>query len=125
MDCRHRLRCCVKDVALVKQDVLKASGASGVMICKGDGVCRWCTVPRWRSSKAKLEDYLEKYTKTSAATAGTRPGSSSRNPGSSLQRPPCCLPELAPSSRWPEWKDGSLQRIALGDGIAIGPATVN
>ena len=35
--CATRLRCTVKDVALVKQDVLKASGASGV-ICKGDGV---------------------------------------------------------------------------------------
>ena len=35
--CATRLRCTVKDAALVKQDVLKASGASGV-ICKGNGV---------------------------------------------------------------------------------------
>ena len=35
--CATRLRCTVTDAALVKQDVLKASGASGV-ICKGNGV---------------------------------------------------------------------------------------
>ena len=35
--CATRLRCTVKDAAPVRRDVLKASGASGV-ICKGNGV---------------------------------------------------------------------------------------
>lgn len=55
--CATRLRCTVKDVALVKQDVLKASGASGV-ICKGDGV-QVVYGPKVAVIKAKLEDYLE------------------------------------------------------------------
>ena len=55
--CATRLRCTVKDAALVKQDVLKASGASGV-ICKGNGV-QVVYGPKVAVIKAKLEDYLE------------------------------------------------------------------
>ena len=55
--CATRLRCTVNDAALVKQDVLKASGASGV-ICKGNGV-QVVYGPKVAVIKAKLEDYLE------------------------------------------------------------------
>ena len=81
--CATRLRCTVKDVALVKQDVLKASGASGV-ICKGDGV-QVVYGPKVAVIKAKLEDYLEMHLRPRR-----RPQHPPRRPPQ--QRIPCCLP---------------------------------
>lgn len=69
--CATRLRCTVKDAALVRQDVLKASGASGV-ICKGNGV-QVVYGPKVAVIKAKLEDYLENAPKTPAATTTPAP----------------------------------------------------
>ena len=65
--CATRLRCTVKDAALVRQDALKASGASGV-ICKGNGV-QVVYGPKVAVIKAKLEDYLEKMPANAAAPA--------------------------------------------------------
>lgn len=55
--CATRLRCTVYDSALVKDDVLKASGASGV-IHKGNGV-QIIYGPRVTVIKSNFEDYLE------------------------------------------------------------------
>ena len=82
--CATRLRCTVKDAALVRQDVLKASGASGV-ICKGNGV-QVVYGPKVAVIKAKLEDYLENAPKTPAAAATPAPAAPAQ------QRIPCCLP---------------------------------
>lgn len=118
--CGHatRLRCTVKDAALVKQDVLKASGASGV-ICKGNGVHGWCTVPKVAVIKAK---------------AGRLSGKCARP----RQRPRALAPATAPQPRQqPQgyravcYLNGTVVPLAgegqplpagtLGDGIAIEP----
>ena len=90
--CATRLRCTVKDAALVRQDVLKASGASGV-ICKGNGV-QVVYGPKVAVIKAKLEDYLENAPKTPAATATPAPAAAPCSPGSSRKGyRAVCLPE--------------------------------
>ena len=97
--CATRLRCTVKDAALVRQDVLKASGASGV-ICKGNGV-QVVYGPKVAVIKAKLEDYLENAPKTPAATAAPAPAAAPQ-PRQQPQRIPCLQPASpAPLSRWP------------------------
>lgn len=57
--CATRLRCTVNDAALVKEDVLRASGASGV-VKKGYGV-QVIYGPKVSVIKSNLEDYLEGY----------------------------------------------------------------
>ena len=109
--CATRLRCTVKDVALVKQDVLKASGASGV-ICKGDGV-QVVYGPKVAVIKAKLEDYLENAPKTPAATAA--PAAAAKDPVLSA----CLNGTVVPLA---EVKDEAFASGALGDGIAIEPS---
>lgn len=56
--CATRLRCTVFDPALVSDDMLKATGASGV-VHKGNGV-QVIYGPRVTVVKSNLEDYLEK-----------------------------------------------------------------
>ena len=87
--CATRLRCTVKDAALVRQDVLKASGASGV-ICKGNGV-QVVYGPKVAVIKAKLEDYLEMHLRP-GGDRSTRPGNGSPQPRQQPQRIPYCLP---------------------------------
>ena len=103
--CATRLRCTVKDAALVKQDVLKASGASGV-ICKGDGV-QVVYGPKVAVIKAKLEDYLENAPKTPAAHAAKDTVLSA-----------CLNGTVVPLA---DVKDEAFASGALGDGIAIEP----
>ena len=55
--CATRLRCTVKDAALVNDGVLKATGASGV-VHKGQGV-QVIYGPNVTVIKSNLEDYLE------------------------------------------------------------------
>ena len=104
--CATRLRCTVKDVALVKQDVLKASGASGV-ICKGDGV-QVVYGPKVAVIKAKLEDYLENAPKTPAAHAAKDTVLSA-----------CLNGTVVPLA---DVKDEAFASGVLGDGIAIEPS---
>ena len=118
--CATRLRCTVKDVALVKQDVLKASGASGV-ICKGDGV-QVVYGPKVAVIKAKLEDYLENAPKTSAATAAPAPATAPAAPAAAAKDTvlaACLTGTVVPLA---EVKDEAFASGALGDGIAIEPA---
>ena len=117
--CATRLRCTVKDVALVKQDVLKASGASGV-ICKGDGV-QVVYGPKVAVIKAKLEDYLENAPKTSAATAAPAPATAPAAPAAAAKDTvlsACLNGTVVPLA---EVKDEAFASGALGDGIAIEP----
>ena len=55
--CATRLRCTVYDAALVKEDILRTSGASGV-VKKGNGV-QVIYGPKVSVIKSNLEDYLE------------------------------------------------------------------
>ena len=111
--CATRLRCTVKDVALVKQDVLKASGASGV-ICKGDGV-QVVYGPKVAVIKAKLEDYLENAPKTPAVTATPAPAA---HAAKDTVLSACLNGTVVPLA---EVKDEAFASGALGDGIAIEP----
>ena len=117
--CATRLRCTVKDAALVKQDVLKASGASGV-ICKGNGV-QVVYGPKVAVIKAKLEDYLENAPKTSAATAASAPATVPAAPAAAAKDTvlsACLNGTVVPLA---EVKDEAFASGALGDGIAIEP----
>ncbi len=110
--CATRLRCTVKDAALVRQDVLKASGASGV-ICKGNGV-QVVYGPKVAVIKAKLEDYLENAPKTPAATAAPPGGPAAKDTVLSA----CLNGTVVPLA---DVKDEAFASGALGDGIAIEP----
>lgn len=111
--CATRLRCTVKDAALVKQDVLKASGASGV-ICKGNGV-QVVYGPKVAVIKAKLEDYLENAPKTLAATATPAPAAPAAK---DTVLSACLNGTVVPLA---DVKDEAFASGALGDGIAIEP----
>ena len=118
--CATRLRCTVKDAALVRQDVLKASGASGV-ICKGNGV-QVVYGPKVAVIKAKLEDYLETAPKTPAAAAAPAPAAAPAAPAASAKDTvlaACLTGTVVPLA---EVKDEAFASGALGDGIAIEPA---
>ena len=118
--CATRLRCTVKDAALVKQDVLKASGASGV-ICKGNGV-QVVYGPKVAVIKAKLEDYLENAPKTPAAPAAPAPAAAPAAPAAAAKDTvlaACLAGTVVPLA---EVKDEAFASGALGDGIAIEPA---
>ena len=131
--CATRLRCTVKDAALVKQDVLKASGASGV-ICKGNGV-QVVYGPKVAVIKAKLEDYLENAPKTSAATAAPAPTTAPAAPATAPATPATAPATPAAAAKdtvlsaclngtvvpLAEVKDEAFASGALGDGIAIEP----
>ena len=117
--CATRLRCTVNDAALVKQDVLKASGASGV-ICKGNGV-QVVYGPKVAVIKAKLEDYLENAPKTPAATAAPAPATAPAAPAAAAKDTvlsACLNGTVVPLA---EVKDEAFASGALGDGIAIEP----
>ena len=111
--CATRLRCTVKDAALVKQDVLKASGASGV-ICKGNGV-QVVYGPKVAVIKAKLEDYLENAPKTPAAAATPAPAAPAAK---DTVLSACLNGTVVPLA---DVKDEAFASGALGDGIAIEP----
>ena len=111
--CATRLRCTVKDVALVKQDVLKVSGASGV-ICKGNGV-QVVYGPKVAVIKAKLEDYLENAPKTPAAAATPAPAAPAAK---DTVLSACLNGTVVPLA---DVKDEAFASGALGDGIAIEP----
>ena len=111
--CATRLRCTVKDAALVKQDVLKASGASGV-ICKGNGV-QVVYGPKVAVIKAKLEDYLENAPKTPAAAAAPAQAAPAAK---DTVLSACLNGTVVPLA---DVKDEAFASGALGDGIAIEP----
>ncbi len=118
--CATRLRCTVKDAALVRQDVLKASGASGV-ICKGNGV-QVVYGPKVAVIKAKLEDYLENAPKTPAAAAAPAPAAAPAAPAAAAKDTvlaACLTGTVVPLA---EVRDEAFASGALGDGIAIEPA---
>ena len=111
--CATRLRCTVKDVALVKQDVLKASGASGV-ICKGNGV-QVVYGPKVAVIKAKLEDYLESTPKNPVVAPSPAAAPAAKDTVLSA----CLNGTVVPLA---DVKDEAFASGVLGDGIAIEPS---
>ena len=110
--CATRLRCTVNDAALVKQDVLKASGASGV-ICKGNGV-QVVYGPKVAVIKAKLEDYLESTPKNPVVAPSPAAAPAAKDTVLSA----CLNGTVVPLA---DVKDEAFASGALGDGIAIEP----
>ena len=111
--CATRLRCTVNDAALVKQDVLKASGASGV-ICKGNGV-QVVYGPKVAVIKAKLEDYLESAPKDPVVAPSPAPAPAAKDTVLSA----CLNGTVVPLA---DVKDEAFASGVLGDGIAIEPS---
>ena len=111
--CATRLRCTVNDAALVKQDVLKASGASGV-ICKGNGV-QVVYGPKVAVIKAKLEDYLESTPKDPVVAPSPAAASAAKDTVLSS----CLNGTVVPLA---DVKDEAFASGVLGDGIAIEPS---
>ena len=111
--CATRLRCTVNDAALVKQDVLKASGASGV-ICKGNGV-QVVYGPKVAVIKAKLEDYLESTPKDPVVAPSPAAASAAKDTVLSA----CLNGTVVPLA---DVKDEAFASGVLGNGIAIEPA---
>lgn len=111
--CATRLRCTVNDAALVKQDVLKASGASGV-ICKGNGV-QVVYGPKVAVIKAKLEDYLESAPKNPVAAPSPAAAPAAKDTVLSA----CLNGTVVPLA---DVKDEAFASGVLGDGIAIEPS---
>ena len=110
--CATRLRCTVNDAALVKQDVLKASGASGV-ICKGNGV-QVVYGPKVAVIKAKLEDYLESAPQNPVVAPSPAAAPAAKDTVLSA----CLNGTVVPLA---DVKDEAFASGALGDGIAIEP----
>ena len=110
--CATRLRCTVKDAALVRQDVLKASGASGV-ICKGNGV-QVVYGPKVAVIKAKLEDYLESAPKDPVVAPSPAAAPAAKDTVLSA----CLNGTVVPLA---DVKDEAFASGVLGDGIAIEP----
>ena len=113
--CATRLRCTVKDAALVKQDVLKASGASGV-ICKGNGV-QVVYGPKVAVIKAKLEDYLESAPKDPGAAPS--PAAPAAPAAKDTVLSACLNGTVVPLA---DVKDEAFASGVLGNGIAIEPS---
>ena len=111
--CATRLRCTVNDAALVKQDLLKASGASGV-ICKGNGV-QVVYGPKVAVIKAKLEDYLESTPKDPVVAPSPAAASAAKDTVLSA----CLNGTVVPLA---DVKDEAFASGVLGDGIAIEPS---
>ena len=111
--CATRLRCTVNDAALVKQDVLKASGASGV-ICKGNGV-QVVYGPKVAVIKAKLEDYLESTPKNPVVA----PSPAAAHAAKDTVLSACLNGTVVPLA---DVKDEAFASGVLGDGIAIEPS---
>lgn len=111
--CATRLRCTVNDAALVKQDVLKASGASGV-ICKGNGV-QVVYGPKVAVIKAKLEDYLESTPKNPVVAPSPAAAPAAKDTVLSA----CLNGTVVPLA---DVKDEAFASGVLGDGIAIEPS---
>ena len=111
--CATRLRCTVNDAALVKQDVLKASGASGV-ICKGNGV-QVVYGPKVAVVKAKLEDYLESAPKNPVVAPSPAAVPAAKDTVLSA----CLNGTVVPLA---DVKDEAFASGVLGDGIAIEPS---
>ena len=111
--CATRLRCTVKDAEQVKQDALKASGASGV-ICKGNGV-QVVYGPKVAVIKAKLEDYLESTPKNPVVAPSPAVAPAAKDTVLSA----CLNGTVVPLA---DVKDEAFASGVLGDGIAIEPS---
>lgn len=116
--CATRLRCTVFDSSLVKEDVLRATGASGV-IRKGTGV-QVIYGPRVSVIKSNLEDYLESAEEEMAEEMEVREQEEApernRQPAVTISSP--ITGKAAPLSEAP---DEGFAGGMMGDGVVVTP----
>ncbi|HIS61249.1 MAG TPA: PTS transporter subunit EIIC [Candidatus Scybalomonas excrementigallinarum] len=127
--CATRLRVTVKDNAKVKQDVLKSSGASGVVV-KGNGV-QVIYGPKVTVIKSNLEDYLEHASdvpvevttpaveeKKEEVTANHKKDEKNAE---DKKETVICSPFTGKAMELSEVGDGVFSEKMLGNGIAVEP----
>lgn len=124
--CITRLRCTVKDPAKVDQQLLKASGASGVL-CKGQGV-QVVYGPRVSVIKSDLEAYLKSSASDHPAPA-TKPAQEPKKaetkpadaPKAGDERLTVVSPLAGKIIPVEEVADGVFSEKMVGDGFAVEP----
>ncbi|WP_283127919.1 PTS transporter subunit IIABC [Allofournierella massiliensis] len=124
--CITRLRCTVKDPAKVDQQLLKSTGASGVL-CKGQGV-QVVYGPRVSVIKSDLEAYLKSSASDHPAPAAkpvqeakpveTKPADAPKAGGGRLTVVSPLAGKIIPVE---EVADGVFSEKMVGDGFAVEP----
>ena len=119
--CITRLRCTVHDAAKVDQQLLRETGASGV-ICKGQGV-QVVYGPRVSNIKSDLEAYLASPESDKAEAAGASAATAEATPAAASGKTIVIASPL--SGRvipLEEVADGVFSEKMVGDGFAVDPA---
>ena len=119
--CATRLRVTVSDQQKVKQDVLKASGASGVIL-KGNGV-QVIYGPKVTVIKSNLEDYLENPTLAQAVVEPKEEVEEKEVKEEKVEQAETVVasPFTGKAVELSEVADGVFSEKMLGDGIAVEP----
>ncbi len=118
--CITRLRCTVHDAAKVDQQLLRETGASGV-ICKGQGV-QVVYGPRVSNIKSDLEAYLASPESDKAEAAGASAATAEATPAAASGKTIVIASPL--SGRvipLEEVADGVFSEKMVGDGFAVDP----
>ena len=111
--CITRLRCTVHDAAKVDQQLLRETGASGV-ICKGQGV-QVVYGQRVSNIKSDLEAYLASPESDKAEAAGASAAAAEATPAAASGK------TIVIASPLEEVADGVFSEKMVGDGFAVDP----
>lgn len=120
--CITRLRCTVHDAAKVDQQLLRETGASGV-ICKGQGV-QIVYGPRVSNIKSDLEAYLSSPESDKAEAAGAPAAAAETAPAAAASGKAIVIASPLSGKVIPleEVADGVFSEKMVGDGFAVEPA---
>ena len=120
--CITRLRCTVHDAAKVDQQLLRETGASGV-ICKGQGV-QIVYGPRVSNIKSDLEAYLSSPESDKAEAAGAPAAAAETAPTAAASGKAIVIASPLSGRVIPleEVADGVFSEKMVGDGFAVEPA---
>ena len=119
--CITRLRCTVHDAAKVDQQLLRETGASGV-ICKGQGV-QIVYGPRVSNIKSDLEAYLSSPESDKAEAAGAPAAAAETAPTAAASGKAIVIASPLSGRVIPleEVADGVFSEKMVGDGFAVDP----
>ncbi|WP_122789013.1 PTS transporter subunit IIABC [Intestinibacillus sp. Marseille-P6563] len=119
--CITRLRCTVHDASKVDQQLLKETGASGV-ICKGQGV-QVVYGPRVSNIKSDLEAFLASPASDQAEAAPAAPAESAEASQQAAKKPIIVASPLAGKViALEDVADGVFSEKMVGDGFAVEPS---
>lgn len=119
--CITRLRCTVHDASKVDQQLLKETGASGV-ICKGQGV-QVVYGPRVSNIKSDLEAFLASPASDQAEAAPAAPVESAEASQQAAKKPIIIASPLAGKViALEDVADGVFSEKMVGDGFAVEPS---